>query len=141
MHLSLELLGICHNVDVLACCDDVSRSFLNMLSDGTTEIQVNLLLFKFSVSKNRSIEVSPVRLLQGARLRSDGAYINQHDDKLIPVQVFSRISEGSTHGKQLRFPARSFSQGPYILSAGNFPVAMCEACFGLIHAERLRFSG
>ena len=82
MHLSLELLGICHNVDVLACCDDVSRSFLNMLSDGTTEIQVNLLLFKFSVSKNRSIEVSPVRLLQGARLRSDGAYINQHDDKL-----------------------------------------------------------
>ena len=31
MHLSLELLGICHNVDVLACCDDMSESFLNML--------------------------------------------------------------------------------------------------------------
>ena len=57
----------------------------------------------------------------------------------IPVQVFSRISEGSTHGKHGRFPKGDFPKGPYILSAGTFLGAMCQACLGHIHAERLRF--
>ena len=39
------------------------------------------------------------------------------------------------------FPKAPFSESPYIQSACYFLKAICEACLGRIHAERMRFSG
>ena len=55
----------------------------------------------------------------------------------IPVQVFTRISEGSTHGEHGRFLRAVLPKGPYIPSAGTFLRAICQACLGHIHAERV----
>ena len=38
----------------------------------------------------------------------------------IAVQVFTRISEGSTHGEHGRFLRAVLSKGPYIPRAGTF---------------------
>ena len=55
----------------------------------------------------------------------------------IPVQVFTRISEGSTHGEHGRFLRAVLPKGPYIPSAGTFQRATCQACLGHIHADRV----